>query len=177
AHQERIAPGIFDDDPAVHFPFRLKPALGLIRYAVCDESPNHSLVLGRILRNLHSECPPAAACVEVCRLSLVGAVDIVIGADRNIDFFFCVPVVVTEMKVVGSVRISVPTFISRTDILPACIASLSERELRHRCGRGSADQENCREGRDQTEVLLHSCLSSSRARSSMWSASPFSRRS
>ena len=63
----------------------------------------------------------------MCRLALIDIVQIelVVGADRDVDFFFRIPIEISEVQRVGPVRIHLPAVEGGTDILTSRIFDLS----------------------------------------------------
>ena len=117
--QERIGAGIHGDQRVVHFPFWLEPTLRQIRSAPVRERPHEPLVLRPVLGHNHFEHPPSSSRVEVRRLALIAIPEIeaVLGAERDIDLLFAIPVAVAKLHREGPIGISLPPVKRGTYIL------------------------------------------------------------
>src|SRR5207248_6301815 len=122
-----IAGRVLGNDSWIDFPFRLEPSFCLVGLATVGQCPDDSFVFGPVFGNHHSEYPPSWRRIKMCRLALIDIVQIepVVGADRDVDFFFRISIEISEIQRVSSVRIHLPAVEGGTDILTSRIFDLS----------------------------------------------------
>src|ERR1019366_2295645 len=107
------------------FPFRLEPSGGPIGSPVGGQCPHNFLFLIPVGGNHNSEEESLTSRVEMLRLPAITARSYrVIGADRNIQFLFIVPVQISEDHAPGSVGIVFPSLEYGSHILSRGVVHL-----------------------------------------------------
>ena len=128
-----------------------------MRLAVRGQRPD-DLLRPEILRDAHCKYPPVAPGIEVRRLAAVGAerfrLDVVAGADRNIELFLPVPIDIGEIEVERAVRVLQPPVKDRGDALAVCIrqARIVSHSTQVLCGARCLGAHHCYHGRQQHDA-------------------------
>ena len=108
---------------AVDLPLAAKRAGNRLSLAVHGQRPEHLAGWPEVLRHRHLEDVLVAARVEVRWLALVRpGLEPVVGAHRQVDRFFEVPVHVPEPHVEGPVRVDVESLVDRGNALASPMA-------------------------------------------------------